>query len=42
MKAMTLRLPDDLYEHLREEAFTSRTTITALIIQALEEAGTDE
>lgn len=31
-KAMTLRLPNDLYEQLRREAFEKRTTITALIL----------
>lgn len=35
MKAMTLRLPDDLHEQLRQEAFEKRTTITALIIDAI-------
>lgn len=38
MKAMTLRFPDemqDLYEDLRQEAFEKRTSITALILEAL-------
>lgn len=35
MKAMTLRLPDDLHEQLRTEAFEKRTSITALILDAL-------
>lgn len=35
MKAMTLRLPDDVHERLRQEAFDQRTSITALIVEAL-------
>lgn len=35
MEALTLRLPDDLHEHLRVEAFEKRTSITALILEAL-------
>lgn len=36
-KALTLRLPDQMYESLRRQAFEERTTITALIIDALEQ-----
>lgn len=35
MTALTLRLPDELHEQLRQEAFEKRTTITALILEAL-------
>lgn len=34
-RAMTLRLPDDLHEGLRQEAFDRRTSITALIVERL-------
>lgn len=37
MKALTLRLPDELHEHLRRQAFEQRTSITAVIIDALEQ-----
>ncbi|MET0716393.1 MAG: hypothetical protein ABWY57_15920 [Mycetocola sp.] len=32
---MTLRLPDDIHERLRQQAFDQRTSITALIIERL-------
>ena len=35
MKALTLRLDDETYERLRREAFERRTTITALIRDAM-------
>ena len=35
MTAITLRLDDSTYERLRTEAFEKRTTITALIREAL-------
>ncbi|MGG7450574.1 hypothetical protein ACQ3HE_06755 [Plantibacter auratus] len=35
-KAMTLRLSDDLHETLRRQAFDERTTITSIIIAAIE------
>lgn len=35
-KALTLRITDQMHESLRVQAFTERTTITALIIDALE------
>lgn len=34
--AMTLRLPTDLYERLRTRAFEERTSMTALIVQAVQ------
>ena len=34
-KAMTLRLPDDVHEELRQEAFAERTSITALVLSAV-------
>ena len=34
--AMTLRLPDDVYERLRMAAFKRRTSQTAIIREALE------
>ncbi len=33
--ALTLRLPDEIHERLRREAFDKRTSVTALIIDAL-------
>lgn len=36
-KAMTLRLPDELHEWARIRAFETRTTITAVIIKAIED-----
>jgi predicted transcriptional regulator len=33
---MTTRLPDDLYEWLRREAFETREPQNAIVIQALE------
>ncbi len=35
MHALTLRLDDETYERLRQEAFDKRTTISALIRAAL-------
>ena len=40
-KAMTLRLPEELHEALRVEAFTARTSITALIVAALTDRAED-
>ena len=37
-KAMTLRLPDAAHEMLRARAFNERTSITALLISAIEGA----
>lgn len=34
-KAMTLRLPDAAHEMLRTKAFTERTSITALVLDAI-------
>lgn len=31
----TIRLPDDLYEHYRKQAFDQRTSMNALIVSAL-------
>lgn len=33
--AMTLRLPDELYEELRREAFEKRVSLTSLVVAAL-------
>jgi len=38
MKALTLRLPDDLYEKLRWLAFKERCTQHSVIIAALKKA----
>lgn len=35
MSAMTIRLPDETYERLRQDAFDKRTSMNALIIEAL-------
>ena len=35
LRALTLRLDDETYEHLRQEAFDRRTTITRLIRDAI-------
>ena len=37
MKAMTLRLSDEMHEALRVQAFEQRTTITALVVAALDQ-----
>ena len=34
-KAITIRLPEDVYEDLRREAFEKRTSMNALIVDAL-------
>lgn len=39
--ALTIRLHEDTYERLRIQAFENRTTITALILAALEAPGMD-
>ena len=31
----TIRLPRDIYERLREDAFSQRTSMNALVIEAL-------
>lgn len=36
--AMTLRIPDDLYERLRKEAFEKRISITQLVVTAIEKS----
>ena len=41
MKALTLRLPDDLYEKLRWIAFKERCSQHSIIIEALEKALND-
>jgi hypothetical protein len=38
MKAMTLRLPDTAHEMLRTKAFNERTSITSLVLDAIEGA----
>lgn len=38
MKAMTLRLSDEQHERLRKQAFEERTTITALVLAAIDKA----
>lgn len=35
MQPMTIRLPDDLYEHYRREAFEQRVSMASLIMAAL-------
>lgn len=37
MQAMTLRLPDDVHEALRREAYESRRSMNAVVIEALDE-----
>jgi predicted HicB family RNase H-like nuclease len=37
MQAMTLRLPDEVHEALRREAFESRRSMNAVVIEALDE-----
>jgi hypothetical protein len=34
-QAMTIRLPKDMYEDLRRQAFNERTSINALIVEAV-------
>ena len=41
VQPITLRLPVDTHERLRVQAFENRTTITALILRALEAPGMD-
>ena len=36
-QAITVRLPEDLYEKLRKAAFDQRTSMSALIIAAIRE-----
>lgn len=36
MQAITVRLPKNLYEDLRRQAFDQRTSINALIIEAVQ------
>jgi len=36
-KAMTLRMPDVLHEALRAQAYKERTSITALVLDSLEQ-----
>ena len=33
--AITIRLPEDLYEELRRQAYEQRTSINALIVEAV-------
>lgn len=33
--AITIRLPEDMYEDLRRQAFDRRTSINALIVEAV-------
>jgi hypothetical protein len=35
VQAITIRLPEDVYEDLRKEAFDKRTSINALIVEAV-------
>ena len=35
MHAMTVRLPEDIYEDLRRQAYEERTSINALIVEAV-------
>ena len=36
MKTTTLRLPNELYERLREEAFKTRKSINQIVTEALQ------
>jgi len=36
MQAITIRLPDSLYEWLRREAFETRESQNAIVVQAVE------
>lgn len=35
VQAITIRLPKDMYEELRRQAFDQRTSINALIVEAV-------
>lgn len=35
VKPITIRLPEDVYEKLRREAFDKRTSMNALIVEAI-------
>jgi hypothetical protein len=35
VQAITIRLPEDMYEDLRRQAFEERTSINALIVDAV-------
>jgi len=35
VQAITIRLPKDMYEDLRRQAFDDRTSINALIVEAV-------
>lgn len=35
VQAITIRLPEDVYEELRREAFDKRTSMNALIVEAV-------
>ena len=35
VQAITIRLPKDMYEDLRRQAFDGRTSINALIVEAV-------
>ena len=35
VQAITIRLPEDVYEDLRREAFDGRTSMNAIIVEAL-------
>ena len=35
VKAITIRLPEDVYEDLRQEAFDKRTSMNVLIVDAV-------
>ena len=37
-QALTIRLPHDLYEKLRREAFEQHTSMNALIVEAIRKA----
>lgn len=41
MQVTTVRLPDEVYERLRREAFEQRTSINALIVKALTDTAGD-
>ena len=39
-QAITIRLPKDMYEDLRQQAFDQRTSINALIVEAVRDRQT--
>jgi predicted transcriptional regulator len=42
MKSLTVRLPDDLHEHLRQVAFEKHISMNVIIVAAITELLKDE